>query len=173
MNQGIIERFNEILTPDDDLWILGDLALGKITDSLPLLDLINGRKHIVAGNHDRIWSGHKKVSQNDRDFYAQFGTIESEKNHVIIPKPGHKDILAFYSHFPYDSDEVTHSHHTFDKYAAIRPKRGWLSFGMNHPLIHGHVHQSWKVRDDQINVGVDVNDFRPVSDTQLLEIING
>jgi calcineurin-like phosphoesterase family protein len=35
------------------------------------------------------------------------------------------------------------------------------------PLIHGHVHNSWKVNGRQINVGVDVWDFTPVSEADL------
>jgi calcineurin-like phosphoesterase family protein len=37
------------------------------------------------------------------------------------------------------------------------------------PLICGHVHEAWRVRGRMLNVGVDVNDFTPVSQEQVAE----
>jgi len=40
-------------------------------------------------------------------------------------------------------------------------------------LIHGHVHNLWKTMPDKglINVGVDVWEFKPVSEEQILELL--
>ena len=38
-------------------------------------------------------------------------------------------------------------------------------------LLHGHVHGSWKQNERQINVGVDVWDFKPVSHEKILQMI--
>jgi calcineurin-like phosphoesterase family protein len=35
-------------------------------------------------------------------------------------------------------------------------------------LVHGHVHGSWQVSGRQVNVGVDVWDWRPITDDQVL-----
>lgn len=38
-------------------------------------------------------------------------------------------------------------------------------------LLHGHVHDQWQVNGRQINVGVDVWDYRPVEVGRLAELI--
>ena len=52
MNEEIIERFNSILTDDDDLYLLGDCCMGLNTVSMPYLKAIKGNKHLIIGNHD-------------------------------------------------------------------------------------------------------------------------
>mgnify|MGYP004644798909 CR=1 FL=1 len=53
MNCELIKRHNEIVTAEDDVYILGDLTMG--TDHLAnknLIEQFNGHLHIVFGNHD-------------------------------------------------------------------------------------------------------------------------
>ena len=52
MNEAQIIKFNEIVTDEDDVWILGDLVMGQSTDAIPLLKQLNGKIHVVLGNHD-------------------------------------------------------------------------------------------------------------------------
>ena len=52
MNEFIVEQFNQIIKPDDDLYLLGDCCMGQNEDSIPLLAKINGMKHLAIGNHD-------------------------------------------------------------------------------------------------------------------------
>src|SRR4051812_8195892 len=53
MNQTIIDRWNDTVKNDDTVFVLGDVAMGKISDSLPLVKKLKGNKHLVSGNHDR------------------------------------------------------------------------------------------------------------------------
>ena len=49
----ISKHFKEILTPEDDLYILGDTLVGPDSDEyLPWLTEIPGRLHLLWGNHD-------------------------------------------------------------------------------------------------------------------------
>lgn len=55
MNEAIVERNNELVSPDDTLIILGDIMLGgpdKIEEGMQLLNRMNGDKLIILGNHD-------------------------------------------------------------------------------------------------------------------------
>ena len=65
------------------------------------------------------------------------------------------------SHFPYRGD--SREHERYPDHRAV--DNGAV-------LLHGHVHERWKVRDRQVNVGVDVWDFRPITDHQILEAIS-
>lgn len=56
MNQALIERWNASIHPDDTVWVLGDVALGRIDETLALVGELNGRKLLLTGNHDRCCS---------------------------------------------------------------------------------------------------------------------
>ena len=88
MNQVMIDRWNEVVGPDDHVYHLGDFAFG------------------------------------------------------------HNDVVERYRH------TVVHLIH--------RPFQGW-SIGSERAdvVLNGHVHDSWKFKDRNINVGVDQWDFRP------------
>ena len=53
MDRTIVERWNETVTPDDDIWHLGDFAFGPSAERIAeLLGSLNGRKHLIIGNND-------------------------------------------------------------------------------------------------------------------------
>jgi calcineurin-like phosphoesterase family protein len=53
MNAAMIERWNETVAPDDEIWHLGDFALRTTAaQAAALLASLNGRKHLITGNND-------------------------------------------------------------------------------------------------------------------------
>ena len=52
MNKAIVNNWNEVVAPDDDVYVLGDLMLNNNAEGIKLLQSLNGRLHIVRGNHD-------------------------------------------------------------------------------------------------------------------------
>jgi calcineurin-like phosphoesterase family protein len=52
MNAVIVKRWNTIVKPDDEVYILGDLMLNDTEEGLVYFKLLNGFKHIIIGNHD-------------------------------------------------------------------------------------------------------------------------
>lgn len=162
MNEGLISNWNEVVGPKDQVVVLGDVAMGRWKDNLRLVTRCNGRKFLVPGNHDRCWGQHKKPQL--KEFVdAGFIVLLDQIPFPLYPDP---DKLSIYwvdlCHLPYEED----SRHG-DKFAGMHPKDAgrWL--------LHGHVHDTWKVKDRQINVGVDVWDYKPVAEEQIMEIING
>ena len=53
----IIENWNHFIQPDDVVFHLGDLALGKKEDAEALVPLLNGKMYLMRGNHDRRSTG--------------------------------------------------------------------------------------------------------------------
>ena len=51
MNKALIEKWNSLISEEDDVYILGDLVLGPI-ENVNLLKELKGKIHIVLGNHD-------------------------------------------------------------------------------------------------------------------------
>jgi calcineurin-like phosphoesterase family protein len=53
MDRQMIERWNSIIKPDDEVWHLGDFAVRQSSERLAsLLNELHGQKHLVAGNND-------------------------------------------------------------------------------------------------------------------------
>jgi calcineurin-like phosphoesterase family protein len=157
MNQSLVEGWNDTVGADDTVWVLGDVALGRMAETLALVSLLNGRKLLLAGNHDRCWTGHGKRAKGWTERYLDAGFAEVHQGHIPLRVAGH-DVLV--CHFPYRGDS-----HDRDRYVEHRPPdRGqWL--------LHGHVHEQWRRRGRMINVGVDVWGYRPVSEQAIAELL--
>jgi calcineurin-like phosphoesterase family protein len=155
MNEAIIENWNSVVDHIDIVFVLGDVALGKIADSLPQVKRLNGTKYLVPGNHDRCWSGNKKVREIDTQRYFEVGFYILPENFISI-----NDWRL--CHFPYVGDS-----HDEDRYRSHRP----VSATEDEWLLHGHVHEKWKRNGRQINVGVDVWDFTPVHIDEIKDLM--
>ena len=157
MDEELIQRWNNTVSSSDDVIVLGDFAMGRIDETLPIAGLLNGRKVLLAGNHDRCWYGHKKGVDAATGRYLDAGFDEIWQGSIELDVGGTHVVAC---HFPYSGDSNDH-----DRYVAHRPvdEGAWL--------LHGHVHERWKVRERMINVGVDVWDYAPVSERALAELI--
>lgn len=146
MNEHIITKWNRVVGKRDTVWHLGDWGMGAVDVHLEILKRLNGTVHLIAGNHDQVWSGHRDSYRfQQRWMEAGFASVQSFARRKI------NGVQVLLSHFPYAGD-----HTTTERYAEYRLQ----DTGM--PLIHGHVHDTWRVNGRQFNVGVDVNKFRPV-----------
>lgn len=156
MDETLIRNWNAVVAPDDLVFHLGDVAMGPIAESLPLIGRLNGSIFLVPGNHDRVFSG-AKASQQER-FQAEYRKVFVD----ILPEQQMLDLAdgttVTLCHFPYEGDS-----HGSDRYSELRP----VDDGK--PLIHGHVHSMWRTRGRQFNVGVDVNGLTPVSEDTIID----
>lgn len=157
MDAGLVARWNAVVGDDDEVWVLGDVAMGTITESLANVHHLRGRKVLVAGNHDRCWHGHGERAEAWVDRYLEAGFDEIVQGSTTTEVAG---VPVLVCHFPYEGDS-----HDEDRFTQHRPADhgGWL--------LHGHVHERWQVHGRQINVGVDVWDWQPVTDEELAAII--
>jgi len=53
MNEEIIQKWNTLVQPGDHVFILGDVAMGRIDQAPALIRRLNGDKTLIRGNHDR------------------------------------------------------------------------------------------------------------------------
>src|ERR1700745_746786 len=57
MNEGMLQRWNETVRPDGQVWHLGDFAIRQRQAVVEeLLARLLGRKHLVTGNNDAPWT---------------------------------------------------------------------------------------------------------------------
>ena len=54
MNTSIIQSINNVVRPDDDLFIIGDLSFTNFENTEKILLSMQGRKHLILGNHDNL-----------------------------------------------------------------------------------------------------------------------
>ena len=52
MNLTIVANWNDIVQPDDDVYHLGDFVMNDIDAGIELIKQLNGRIHLIRGNHD-------------------------------------------------------------------------------------------------------------------------
>jgi calcineurin-like phosphoesterase family protein len=152
MNAAMIERWNRVVSAQDTVLRLGDLALGIRADTIPITRALNGRKLLIAGNHDvvsSVYRAKETTKAKDRQLLADAGW-EILPEIVTGTRRGRR-ILA--GHFPYEGDS-----HGPDRFAEARPVDRGL------PLLHGHTHDpTCGPHGHEFHVGVDGNDFTPVS----------
>jgi calcineurin-like phosphoesterase family protein len=158
MNDALLANWSSTVGDGDEVWVLGDVALGRITETLPLLATLPGRKHLVPGNHDRCWPGHRRLRSQDKEMYTDVG-FEIHFGSVALELGG---VPVVACHFPVAGDSQAEDR--FVDHRPDVPADAWL--------LHGHVHEKWKVNKRQINVGVDVWDFHPVSEEKLLGLMS-
>lgn len=161
MNEEIVRRWNETVAPDDEVFHLGDVALGTIADSLQYVSRLNGKISLITGNHDRPFPPMQKGRQEKIEEWTQkyldagFDSVFPSDAIMI------GGVTFRLSHFPYDGD--SHEEERFREHRLVDEGRA---------LIHGHTHGSEfvtrsKAGSLQFHVGVDAHDFRPVSEYQI------
>lgn len=56
MNSNLIRNYNELVNPEDEVWILGDFrpfdGSSNIQTLRNITTRLNGNKHLIVGNHD-------------------------------------------------------------------------------------------------------------------------
>jgi calcineurin-like phosphoesterase family protein len=150
MDRVLIENWNKTIKPEDTVYHLGDVSFYGKDESARILSLLNGYKIVIRGNHDRGPNGLKTMGFNE--VYDNLKLTLSNGREVNL------------SHYPY-KEHYTEDPHTKNKHLFKNlSDDGKL-------LINGHVHEKWKNRNRMINVGVDVWNFTPVSEDELIKFI--
>lgn len=138
MNKIIIENFNSIVTPDDDLYLLGDNFLGELNAGIFLFNQLPGKIHLIWGNHD---------TDNRKKAMLQCSNVVEICGYATILKY-HK--YHFYlSHFPTCTTN-------FDDYQKPLKQRLLSLSGHTHSKELFEPHGSY-------NVAVDAHKCFPVS----------
>lgn len=137
MNGALIKNWNETVGKDDDVYVLGDFFLGTDYDYInEVLDKLNGRIHLVVGNHDTP----SKIT-----WYTSWNNIVEIADALRIR---YKKREFFLCHYPVLTASLEQD-----------PKRAVIN-------LFGHTHSKDKFYEDRpymYNVAVDANDNRPVS----------
>lgn len=144
----VIRNWNSVVAEDDDVYVLGDLMLEDNAYGLECLRQLNGRLHLVRGNHDSDyrWAHIYPAAANIVEFCGWATVIKYRKIHFHL------------SHWPtatanYDDD-----------------KGLWAKL----VSLSGHTHKQEKFHDGDImkyNVALDAHGNYPVLLDDIIEDI--
>ena len=94
----VIKRWNEIVSPNDTVYVLGDLMLGDNDASLHKIEQLIGNIHIIIGNHD---------TDTRIELYKKLWNVVSVEWGYRLR---YKGITFYMSHYPTLTDN-----HDYDK----------------------------------------------------------
>ena len=148
MNSVIIENINRKMKKNDILYIVGDFAFRSKQSPIEYLEAITTKKILIIGNHDRDWLKHFSEEEIKQHFLGVYQQYSIKKNGIEL----------HFNHFPQLAWNRSH-------YFA-------QSFS-----ICGHIHnarsssvaaQLFPQVKCQLNAGVDINCFEPVTFEELI-----
>lgn len=61
MDASLVRNWNDVVTARDTVYIVGDLALKRSAQLIELLHALQGRKHLIFGNHDKAIRKEPKI----------------------------------------------------------------------------------------------------------------
>jgi calcineurin-like phosphoesterase family protein len=132
------ERWRAQVQPEDHVWILGDLSM-NMAKGLDWIAPLPGTKHLITGNHDKCFPGHRNSWKVQRTYLEHFRSVQLGARHKIC---GTSVLL---SHFPYLLDRGPESR---DIQWRLRDEGGLL--------LHGHLHSPVKLTSPrELHVGPD------------------
>jgi calcineurin-like phosphoesterase family protein len=159
-NEWLRDAWNDSVSADDHVWIVGDACMGTLTDSLEFADTLKGVKHLIPGNHDRFHPAYRWKNEVDPVKSAEFKAMYDE---VFVTEPfsvsgeymGLNAGSVVVNHFPWADTIVVRE--------SGRDERGWIeNFGAHREaypagtvLVHGHTHSQYIYGDMMVHVGVD------------------
>lgn len=107
MNEKIVENWNATVGENDLVYILGDISMGSIKETMALLKRLNGDKILVKGNHDEMVDNRKF----DRTIFKEIS------NCIDITIYGQKFLMC---HYPFASND----NHKIQLYGHIHTNNG-------------------------------------------------
>jgi calcineurin-like phosphoesterase family protein len=163
MHEHMIQEWNKRVKPNEKVYVLGDFAFSGWTLTKKIVDRLQGHKILILGNHDlaahkMLATGFQEVHEN---IYIDIGAQQR----------------VFLSHFPFhpmtsysNVEGVVTATYPWEKVDTRYMHKRIVDDGKMW-LLHGHVHGAWKQNGRQINLGVDVWDFKPVPHEKILQMI--
>lgn len=149
MDEVLINNWNEVVSPKDIVFHLGDFCFGNDKEWIKILQRLNGTKYLILGNHDL-----KKIANSSliQDYFADINM----QMRVVVDK---QKILL--NHYPFLCFEGGY-------------QNVWQLFGHVHSSKHSTGLDKERlvyIFPTQYDVGVDNNNYRPVSFAQVSQII--
>ncbi|MBU0551968.1 phosphoesterase [Myxococcota bacterium] len=136
MTEGLIERWNARISPQDHVYYLGDLAFFTPKKLQPILERLNGYIFLIKGNHDQPAMACESRFEWIKDLYE----LKIPDEDALMDK----------------KQRITLCHYAM---------RVWNKSHHGAWHLYGHSHGALPDLPDSLSfdVGVDCNDYAPIS----------
>lgn len=147
MDEVLIRNWNELVTHEDTVYVLGDFALCPSARAASILRRLSGTKILIEGNHDR-------GCLRDPVFRREFSEIHKLLEIDVAPEPGTKR-----------GQKIVMCHYAMRTWN--RSHRGSIQlFGHSHGTLPDDPHSL------SMDVGVDSNNHYPISLKDVLRTMS-
>lgn len=141
MHDVFVKNWNSRATDKSTTYVIGDVSFGNAVDTHALLSRLRGHKRLILGNHDKA-----------------------------------KLINVYREHFEIIEDMVMIHFTALEREAHLChfPMLTWNKSHYGSWMLHGHSHGTCRYPDPTakiMDVGVDCNDYKPVTATQIYELM--
>lgn len=146
MNAALFANWNKKVGKDDDVYVLGDFCFQGAQYAIKILEQLNGHIHLVRGNHDHF------MAQKSFELWKW----NSDKGNDI-------SLEGWYKHLEDVGREVILCHFPIMYWDGMDDRGSYHLYGHMHSRPDKqHPHR------DAFNVGVDINNYMPVTLDELL-----
>lgn len=164
MHRVLINNYNSMVTDDSVCYFLGDVGVCKSDVMNKVLSKLKGIKVLVLGNHDKKPNGMYALGF---DVVLYSATLYVAKQRVTM---SHCPLLGVYRENTKNMIGTTEGENWHGESRDNRKPFTLTDEGQFH--LHGHIHSPNKGRSvkelgRQYDVGVDANNYKPVSISQI------
>ncbi len=154
MNEELVKAWNEVVDEEDEVYHMGDFSLTNATKTQEILYRLNGKIHLVTGNHEKSTLS-KQYNRDRFEWIKPFYELKVNKGVLDAHLDGNNHQLIVLCH--YSMRVWNKSHHG-----------SWMLYGHSHDSME---REPW---GRSMDVGVDsayriLGEYRPFS---LREINN-
>ena len=156
MNINIIQNWNNVVSQEDDVYVIGDFALIKGEDHKEkikklqyLSNALNGKKHLILGNHDYF-------TVNE---YFEAGFIDVKEGFMELLLNAHWFTMCHYQMTSWNNSHRG-SMHLF----------GHEHWRQQYEPKHS-IYEEMKWSERKFNVCIDANKFTPVNINDIIRIL--
>ena len=151
MDSTLVKNWNSVVGKDDIIFVLGDFCFGGSKSWSYLLDALNGEKYLIWGNHDKNPTHKWKDVRNIINLLIDDPEIKDGQRIALC----HYPMLSWYQ-----------SHRgAWQLFGHVHGDSTFKYFGEDGFSVKG------KITPNQLDVGVDVHNFYPISYQEVKSII--
>lgn len=158
MKEGLIRRFNSNVPKNGVTYFLGDFSMGSVEETRDVLNRLHGTKIIIVGNHDR---GVNSLYDCGFDVVLNKAELIIANERVTLTHCPLRGVVR-------ENTEGMRGHKEGEHWHGESRHKDYSCENQGQFHLHGHIHspnsgKSVKILDKQYDVGVDANNYYPVS----------
>lgn len=146
MNESMTDAWNARVDKNDDVYHLGDVAFTGLPHLKLILGRLNGRIHVILGNHDKTLRGAAQSLISE-------GLLASVQDYKEVKHDGHTFVLSHYSHRTWNKCHYGSIHLYGHSHGTLPPLGRSLDVGVDDKTI--------------------TPEYRPVTAEEVLEYMKG